>query len=191
MVSHTQPQAPTLPAPTGLDAEIQRLQLLLAAGLPWLQVSYGKAYRGSRKHPSTGKLLFYPEVYDGAREYRDVLPNDNVVAQSFFYPTSPAVNPEHEPLLGTLGFTQAVDLIVWANLERVDDTKTYRFENELVVDVLRVLNHDGGARVLRVFTTNEEVFRGFSVELVPEQALRQPFCGFRVQLELSVSNVLC
>lgn len=46
-------------------------------------------------------------------------------------------------------------------------------------------------RVLWAFTTNEEIFRGFSLELVnAETALRQPYCGFRVQLELAVTNVL-
>lgn len=192
MVSYTDPFAPTVEHPVGLDREIQRLQLLLLEQVPWLQLSYGKAYRGSRKLNGNGKLLYYPEVYAGGREYRDVLPNDNVQAQSFFYPTGPAVNAAREPLPGTLGLTQAVDLIVWANLERIDASATHRFEHELLLDVLRVLNEDGQVRVLRAFTTNEEIFRGFSLELVnAESALRQPNCGFRVQLELNVTNVLC
>lgn len=191
MVSYTAPTAPTLDTPVGLDAEIQRLQLLLLAELAWLQVSYGKAYRASRKQPGSGKLLTYPEVYAGGREYRDVLPNDNVGSQTFFLPTGPAVNPSREPLPATLGLTQAVDLIAWANLERIDPDATHRFEHELLLDVLRVLNQDGQVRVLRAFTTNEEIFRGFSLELVPETALRQPYAGFRIQLELSVPNVLC
>lgn len=190
MVSYSDPFAPTLEHPVGLDREIQRLQLLLLAELPWLQLSYGKAYRGSRKH--NGKTVYYPEVYAGDREYRDVLPNDNVQAQSFFYPTGPAVNPAREPQPGAISFSQAVDLIVWANLERIDPTKTHRFEHELVLDVVRVLNEDAQALVQRVFTANEEIFRGFSLELVhSETALRQPYCGFRVSLELQAGNVLC
>ncbi len=35
------------------------------------------------------------------------------------------------------------------------------------------------------------MFRGFALELVSEQVLRQPCAGFRVQLELQVLNVLC
>lgn len=189
MVSYTQPIAPLLAEPVGLDAEIQRLQILLLEELDWLQVSYGKAYRGSRKVDK--KTFYFPEVYDASREYRDVLPNDNVRSQSFFYPTGPAVNPEQEPTPNTLGFKQSVDLIVWANLERIDAAKKYRFEHELLLDVMRVLNEDGGLRILRVFHANEDVFRGFSLELVPEKALRQPYCGFRIQLELERSNVLC
>lgn len=190
MVSHTAPQAPIIASPVGLDAEIQRLQLLLLAELYWLQVSYGRAYRGSRLGPNK-KTVYFPEVYDGSREYRDVLPNDNVQAQSFFYPAGPAVNPDREPIPGTLTLTQACDLIVWANLEQVDKTKTYRFDHELLRDVLRVLNADGQVRVLRAFTANEDIFRGFGLDAVPEQALRQPFCGFRIQLELHATNILC
>lgn len=191
MVSYTAPTAPLLDSPQGLDKEIQRLQLLLRDELTWLQVSYGKAYRASRKQAGTNKLLNYPEVYAGKREYRDVLPNDNVGSQSFFLPTGPVVNPSREPISTTLGLTQAVDLIVWANLERIDNAATHRFEHELLLDVLRVLNQDGQVRILRAFTTNDEIFRGFSLDLVPETALRQPYAGFRVQLELSVQNVLC
>lgn len=190
MVSYTDPFAPTIDRPVGLDAEIQRLQLLLLAGLSWLQLSYGKAYRGSRK--VSGKVQYYPEVYAGQGEYRDVLPNDNVQAQSFFYPTGPALNPEREPQPGTLGFTQAVDLIFWLNLQRIDPTKKHRFESELLVDVARVLNEDGQARILRVFTAAEDVFKGFSLELVKqESALRQPYAGFRLSLEVQALNVLC
>lgn len=193
MVSYVNPKAPTLPHATGFDEEIQRLQLLLAAALPWLAVSYGKAYRASRREGGApkGKLLYYPQVYDGQREYRDVLPNDNVQAQSFFFPTGPAVNPEREPLPGTLGFTMAVDLIVWANLALVDSTKDYRYEAELLQDVVRVLNQDGQSLITRVFTAPEEVFRGFSVEVVPEKVLKAPYAGFRISLELNVPNVLC
>jgi hypothetical protein len=156
MVSYTDPFAPTIEHPVGLDREIQRLQLLLLAELSWLQLSYGKAYRGSRKVGS--KVQYYPEVYAGEGEYRDVLPNDNVQSQAFFYPTGPAVNPEREPIPGTLGLRQPVDIIFWANLQRIDPT----------------------------------IFRGFSLELGnAESALRQPYAGFRVQLELAVPNVLC
>jgi hypothetical protein len=193
MVSYATPQAPTLPHAVGLDKEIQRLQLLLASQLSWLQVSYGKAYRATRREAGNpkGKLLTYPEVYAGGREYRDVLPNDNVQAQSFFFPTGPATNPDRQPLLHTLSLAQPVDLLVWANLEKVDPTKHYRYEAELLTDVLRVLSADGQALVTRVFTTPEDVFRGFALELVPEKVLRAPYAGFRISLEVNALDVLC
>jgi hypothetical protein len=192
-VSITNPKAPTLPQATGFDAEIQRLQLLLASKLKWLAVSYGKAYRASRREGGTGKgkLLYYPQVYDGGRDYRDVLANDNVQAQSFFYPTGPAVNPAREWLPNSLGFTMPVDLIVWADLMKVDSTKEYRYEAELLQDVLRVLNADGAALVGRVFTAYEDVFRGFSLDVVPEKVLKAPYAGFRISLELALTDVLC
>lgn len=187
MVSYTTPIAPVLPHAAGLDAVIQRLQLLLAERLPWLSVSYGKAYRGSRREGT--KTIYFPEVYDGGREYRDVLPNDNVQAQSFFYPRDPATTGASEPG-GPLSLNQTVDYVFWGNLERIEPGKDYRYEAELLAEVLAVLN-EGGALVQRVYTSPEEVFRGFSVDTVVEQVLRQPFCGFRVTLELFVANVLC
>lgn len=188
MVSYTTPVAPTLPVAVGLDGIIQELQLLLAERLSWLSVSYGKAYRGSRREG--GKTVYFPEVYDGGREYRDVLPNDSVQAQSFFYPRDPATTGATEPGGTSLPLAQTVDFLFWGNLERIEPGKDYRYEAELLADVLRVLN-EGGALVQRVYTAPDEVFRGFSVDTVAEQVLRQPYCGFRVTLELFVSDVLC
>ena len=187
MVSYATPVAPTLPTPTGLDAEIQRLQLLLLERLPWLQVSYGKAYRSGSV--LNKKTRYVPEVYDGNGEYRDVLPSDNVAAQSFFYPRDPATTGATEPGRIGLAFTQAVDFIFWGNLTRIDPTKAYRFESELLRDVLAVLSDE--VLVQRVYTSADEVFRGFSVDTVAEQVLRHPYCGFRITLELQVRNVLC
>lgn len=188
MVSYTAPVAPTLPTAVGLDAEIQRLQLLLAERLPWLAVSYGKAYRSGQV--LSGKTRYVPEVYAGNGEYRDVLPNDNVQAQSFFYPRDPATTGAQEPNALSLSLTQTVDYIFWGNLRRIDPTKDYRFEGELLQQVLQVLT-ESGALVQRVYTSAEEVFRGFSVDTVAEQVLRAPYCGFRISLELQAMNVVC
>lgn len=57
--------------------------------------------------------------------------------------------------------------------------------------MVRVPNEDGRARIQRIVTLAEEVFRGFSPELLPAQVLRQPYAGFRVQLELNGGNALC
>jgi hypothetical protein len=49
-------------------------------------------------------------------------------------------------------------------------------------DVLRVFNEAGQVRILQAFTPNEEIFRGFLLELVKAKtALRQPYAGLRVQ----------
>lgn len=188
MVSYSTPQAPALPNPIGLDAEIQRLQLRLKERLTWLQVSYGKAYRHSEKRG--GRQVYLPKVYDGGGEYRDVLPNDNVAAQSFFLPKDPATNPEREPMIGTVPLAQSVDFIFWGNLQRIDPTKSYRYDPELLRDVVKVLN-EAGVLVQRIYGAPEEVFRGFTVELIKDSVLQHPYAGFRIQLEVSTANLLC
>ena len=57
--------------------------------------------------------------------------------------------------------------------------------------IVRILNEDGRARIVRIVTQAEEVFQGFSLELVPAHVLRQPYAGLRVQLELHMRNVFC
>ncbi|MET4106040.1 hypothetical protein [Hymenobacter sp. UYP22] len=188
MVSYSTPQAPTLPNPVGIDAEIQRVQLLLAQRLTWLQISYGKAFRYSEKRD--GKTVYLPKVYDLAGEYRDVLPNDNVQAQGFFLPRDPAVTDLREPTYGTLPMSQVIDWIFWGNLQRIDDTRTDRFEAELLREALRVLA-SAGVLVQRVYTSPDEVFKGFTTELVKGPVLQHPYAGFRIQLELHTPNVLC
>ncbi|RSK50105.1 hypothetical protein [Hymenobacter rigui] len=188
MVSYATPTAPTLPNPVGLDAEIQRLQLLLAQRLTWLQVSYGKAFRHSEKRD--GKTVYLPKVYASTGEYRDVLPNDNVQAQGFFLPRDPAVTDLREPTPGTLPLTQSIDWIFWGNLQRIDDTRPDRFDPELLRDVLRLFT-SLGVLVQRVYTSPDEVFRGFTTDLVAAPVLQHPYAGFRIQLEMHTANVLC
>ncbi|MCC3156435.1 hypothetical protein LJ737_04255 [Hymenobacter sp. 15J16-1T3B] len=189
MVSYSAPTAPTLPNPVGLDAKIQQVQLALAAGLPWLAVSYGKAYRGSRSVNS--KTVYFPEVYHAAGEYRDVLPNDNVQAQSFLYPKDPASNLADEPSPVSMRFTVSVDIVFWYNLERIDPAKTYRFDQELKREVLQVLSRLGGLLVRKTYDSADEVFRGFSLDTVAPQCLRQPYGGFRISCDFTLDNVLC
>lgn len=188
MVSYAIPVAPTLPNPVGIDAEIQRVQLLLATRLTWLQISYGKAFRYGEKRD--GKTVYLPKVYDLAGEYRDVLPNDNVTAQGFFLPRDPATTDLREPMHGNLPMSQVIDWIFWGNLTRIDETRPDRFESELLRDALRVLD-SAGVLVQRVYTAPDEVFRGFTTDLVAGPVLQHPYAGFRIQIELHTLNVLC
>lgn len=189
MVSYLNPQAPVVPNPIGLDLEISTLQEQLSE-LSWLEVAYGRAVRAGRTEGT--KIVHYPAVYDGKAEYRDVLPNDNITAHSFFYPSGPAVNPDSQSLdMGTLSLTQQVDLIVHYNLRRIDETKPHDYSPELQRDVLRVLDQ-AAVPVLRVYTAPEDVYRGFSLDSVKDQqALRWPYGCMRVQLEIFILNVLC
>ncbi|RSK29850.1 hypothetical protein [Hymenobacter metallilatus] len=188
MVSYSTPTAPTLPNPVGLDAEIQRLQLLLAQRLTWLQVSYGKAFRHSEKRD--GKTVYLPKVYAGAGEYRDVLPNDNVQAQGFFLPRDPAVTDLREPTPGTLPLTQGIEWIFWGNLQRIFSPEEHQYDGIILQEVLRVFT-GAGTLVQRVYTSFDEVFRGFTTDLVAAPVLQHPYAGFRIQLELHTPNVLC
>ncbi|MDF7810705.1 hypothetical protein [Hymenobacter sp. YC55] len=187
-VSYLTPDAPILPYAIGLDAEIQKLQLKLIERLNWLQVSYGKAYRHSEVRDS--KKVYLPKVYDGGGEYRDVLPNDNVVSQSFFLSKDPISVPGSEPAIGSVPLTQSLDYIFWGNLTLIDESKPYRFEAELLREVLEVFNSQG-VLVQRIYTTPEEVFRGFTVEMIKDKVLQHPYVGFRIQIDVNISNALC
>jgi len=189
MVSYTAPVAALLPNPTGLDREIQTLQQHLVQRLPWLQLCYGRATRGARLEE--GKTVYFPEVYDGAGEYRDVLPNDEVRSQAFFCPRDPAtLLPGSLP--GTADVRQTVDLIVWVNLQQVDAARPDRFELELKQQVLRALSlAPVGLQLQRTYDAPEQVYQSFSLSPVSTQCLRAPFAGFRIQLELTYTDSLC
>ena len=63
------------------------------------------------------------------------MPDDSVSAFSFFYTNSPKTNFSDD----NYSFTQAVNLVVWANLNAIDPTQDSIFKENLIQQFLNVL----------------------------------------------------
>ena len=76
------PTIPTLTAPKLIDVVLGEFQTDLAAGLAWLDHSFGKAQ--IMKEVRDGREVVFPGVYVGQRDYLKVFPDEHIGNFSFF-----------------------------------------------------------------------------------------------------------
>lgn len=119
--------------PVGLDVIIQKIQEALEP-LTWLDKSFGKALIYNEERNGDDYLI--PKTYYKRGEYTPLDPDDTVKAYSFMYEDQPS-------LVQSINKTRvltSLNLVVFANLERINKSKDELFLEELLNDVLTVLN---------------------------------------------------
>jgi hypothetical protein len=61
-MNQLKPNVPLIQNPIGLDREIQRLQLAIGRGLPWLEYSFGRATPGQVKGPGREDMRWWSPI---------------------------------------------------------------------------------------------------------------------------------
>jgi hypothetical protein len=188
MSTYKNPNIPTIATPYNVDAEIQRLQIALGNGLAWLDKSFAKAELG-RTLEGEDEIL-YPEVYTGETRnpYQNCLPNNKLKSQSFFKVEEPVTTSEENAFIQNT-FELNLSVIFWFNLKIIkrDAPYTaldYRF-TELLLSEAMVVLRNADAIVKNVYYTPEEVYRGYTINHLKQQELKQPYSGFRIELKTS------
>lgn len=173
------------PNPVDLEAVIETLRAALSS-LTWLEKSFGRAKEVARTAPDGRGVERQPMAYTSGKEYYPVLPNDSLKAYSFFRVSGPRTIDNYAPNVPQHYASAPVDLIVWANLKKVDKTKDYIFTEELIRDVMTVLNLNPDVQeVVRVWDDRvEDIFRGYSLEPAHRDLLMYPYQAFRVEMNL-------
>ena len=189
MNSFKDPLVPLIGSPVNIDRPIQALQVALGS-LPWMQKSFGRAYESFKRDPTSKIKSVYPQVWQGpGLDLLNVMPNDNLISQSFFRVEDPIEVREFR--IDSFSTMRArVSLIVWFNLERIDPAKNYLFAEILKADVQRILSittlHEGDSvKILRIWERAASVFAGYTIDETRDQELVYPFGGFRFELELN------
>lgn len=197
-MSYKNPSIPVIAIPIGLDAVIQSLQQDLAT-LTWLDKSFGRAWEFKEKG-ADGKIIKVPKAYMGKGEYHNVLPNDNLKAQSFI---SVRGNERWD-----LDYTRASDnglerdlsCIFWFNLKKIDPTKDYIFTELLKKDVEKVIKANKYVKLISNYYDErvEDVFDGYvdgsqggaySIDDHKTQYLMYPYSGFRFDFTVAYWEV--
>jgi hypothetical protein len=132
----------------------------------------------------------YPQVWQGpGKDLLEVLPNDNLKSQSFFKVEDPIEALEYVP--DGLSLMRApVSLIVWFNLNRIDDTITYNFSEQLKAEVQRkittaLLAERASVEILKIWEGAANVFKGYDISQLKDQELVYPWGGFRFELAIT------
>jgi hypothetical protein len=205
-MSYINPDIVLFANPVGIDAVIQSIQQDLYAGLPWLTKSFGRAYefKEAYQDESSVKSQRIPKVFVGVTdtgqgEYYNVLPNDNITAQSFI-----AVKGfENWPLSDQFakynqnGLNRQLSVIFWVNLEQIDPSKKYIFTEELKIDVEKILKANPFVSSLLRYVDEraEDVFDTYDLRTVnytvdddATQYLMYPYAGFRFDVQVDYAE---
>lgn len=187
-MSYATPNVPLISNPINLDAAIQRIQKSLAATLPWLDYSFGRAESAERSVDGSTRPHIYPEVYAGEGQYISVEPNNHFGAHSFLVVTGP-VKPKDYSALQYNIYTAPVDIVFLFDLEKIKRKGGYpyahRYAEELKRQVMEVLRWVPDVEnITSIMDTPGEVFRGYSYNQLQQQTFKHPNGGFRVALEV-------
>lgn len=181
--------APVISNPVMLDRVIAEIQNGLVAGLPWLDVAFGRAQRITRM--LEGKKIITPDVYcggwanHGENDYIEVSPDSNIGNFSFF-----DINDPHEISAGPWAqdIKTPFGLVIWFDLRRVYGTYDNRNTEQLKAAVLRILSgrtgfalSDGKLIVNQIYERAENIYRGYTLSEIDNQYLMHPYGGFRFE----------
>jgi hypothetical protein len=187
-MSYQNPDILLISSPKGIDAVIQSIQQQFAAGLTWLDKSFGRAWEFKEVDPD-GKTIRVPKCYSGSGEYINVLPNDFLKAQSFITVRNEETWPSYSRATGN-SKNRTLSAIFWFNLKQIDETKDYIFTEELKTEVEKILKANAYVATIDKYYDErvEDVFDGYisqadsgrySVDDTKTQYLMYPYSGFR------------
>jgi hypothetical protein len=115
--------------PVGIDKPIQKLQISLGDKIPWLDKSFGRAYRN--EDMQRGKYL--PEIFIGNNEYIDVFPDD--LTALCFFDVDEGTTSELDNQL----YQNTVRIVFSLDLEKAFPNLDYRADEEAVFDVINFI----------------------------------------------------
>ena len=180
------PRIPTFTL-EGIDGKIQTLQTVIGDNLSWIQHSFGKAERHAKL--IDGKKEAYPVVFvDNKTDPVDVRPNDNFTALSFWDVIDPGriLYPGEEYSVVKYAFWEYdVALIIWANLNRIDDSVYNETKSQMRQDVINVLetkliSEDVEFQAGEIYDKSvTQVFEGYDLDN-EETTMKWPFVAFRI-----------
>ena len=166
--------------PKGIDAKIVEINNSLST-LTYIEKLFGRAYLLSQE----SQLV--PKVYQGSKEYFNVLPNDALKCFSFFEANKPRENELYtDPLDRIDSLSTEISMIVFGNYEKIDRTKGYPFSEEIIIDILRVLATNNGVVVNRVYDTSiEDIYSNY--KLLEDQKLLLHYPYFALKFDMDVT----
>lgn len=179
-MSYANPAILLFQQPIGINAVIQSYQQDFYAGIPWLSKSFGRAYEQPEKEGDKR----VPKVYSGKGEYHNVLPNDNLNAQSFIITRGPERRQSaNDPELGG-GVERDISLVFWMNLKAIDPADDTVFTEVLRWDVEKIIKANPFTKDITDFYDDriEDIFLGYMGKDDLEkgkQWLMYPYAGFR------------
>lgn len=188
-MSQTTPIAHVVADPVLVDKEIADIQSVMST-LSWLEFSFGRAFKQFKL--TKGTKVSFPAIFQElGKDYYNAFPNDNIISHSFVF-----VDPEVVTEWNTKRIHQIehdISIIVFFNLEKIDNTLTYRFTEKLKEDVIFVLSNLKPDRleVNNIIDGVEESFNDFSISEIESEFLKLRYGAFKFECTIHYTNTNC
>ena len=188
-MSYRNPIEQVITDPVLLDKEIKNIQTVLST-LSWLEKSFGRAFKGVRL--KEGRKVTYPAIFQQwKKDYYDAFPNDNIKSYSFIFP-DPGEITEYN-IKGKHEIQRNISIILFFDLEQIDNTLQYRFIELLKEDVIIVLAtlKPGKLEINDITDDVEEVFSDFTVDEIKTEFLGDKYGALKFECTIFYRNENC
>ena len=188
-MSYRNPIEQVIADPVLLDKEIKNIQTVLGT-LSWLEKSFGRAFKGIRL--KEGRKVTYPAIFQQwKKDYYDAFPNDNIKSYSFIFP-EPSEITEYN-VKGKHEIQRNISIILFFDLEQIDNTLQYRFIELLKEDVIIVLTtlKPGKLEINDITDDVEEVFSDFTVDEIKAEFLKDKYGALKFECTIFYRNENC
>lgn len=174
---------PTLDNPTGIDKVVTNIQNALAQ-IDWMEYSFGRAYK--RNSPCMQESHYAPFVYQGKREYVDVEPQDDITAYCFTEVSNSRSVRDYDPHNKGWMQDQNISVVVFANLELIDNTDDSIFTEKLIQEVTYMLN--SVSSIATIDSVDEGIEEAFSNYDYSNDWIKLNYGAFKVNCTVSGVN---
>lgn len=187
-MTYINPQNTAIPT-IGIDHTITVLQAALGE-ISWLTKCFHRAYRHYELRDK--KSFAIPKTWESNNEWYNNLPNDNLVATAFFYPTGDEQVDDFEPHVEP-DFSQEICLIVWVNTDKLSGHTTGPSLAQEKADILAILsNHDLVISIDSIVDKSApDIFEPFTIDDPKNHFTMLPFAGFRINFTVKFDYTIC
>lgn len=181
MSDYTKTTPPVKQNPMGIEEPITSLQLALQT-MPWLDVSYGRAFLV----PEEGSSQQIPVVYTGGRQHKSVVPNGNLKSQSFIAVIGPERFIDFDRNTNSQTKEADISIIFWVNFEKIDITESDFFRELLKNDIEEILAFN--QYIISIDEVIDEdafkIFAGYDINIRERETMMWPYGGFRYNCKI-------
>lgn len=188
-MSYTDPIQHVIANPVLVDKEIKDIQTEMDK-ITWLELSFGRAFKHSRL--VSGTKVFYPAIFQAKnKDYYDAYPNDHIKSYSFVFVDPSSVVEFNVKRLHNID--QDISVIVFFDMEQIDDTLNERISEKLKEDVIFALSSLKANRLQINSITDdvEEAFSDFTPSEIKAQFLKSKYGAFKFDCTVFYTNKNC
>lgn len=185
----TTPKVPKPTNPVLIDSVIVQIQDTLKEKLSWLDYSFGQAQNMVKE--IDGKEFNFPGVHIANGRYENMLPDSKFGNFSFFTVDDPQVVDFYMNTINDI--TVDCSIIFWVNLDKIFASEPDRNKEAIKAEIIKVLTRElflksGRFSFSNIFEKADNIYLGFDISEVESQFLMQPYCGFRFEGKIKLTE---